>query len=110
MNPDFLDWLDTISHLLRPSMTVHEARLMYERKIKEEKDLMETQYITTEAAPRKDKQYLGDGVYIANDGYHLVLTTENGIETTNTIYMDGNVVASFHRYIEWLKEKSKLED
>ena len=38
-----------------------------------------------------EKKYLGDGVYIEHNGYHWVLTTENGIEVTNTIYLDSYV-------------------
>ena len=34
------------------------------------------------------KVYLGDGVYAEYDGYHIVLTTEDGVKVTNTIYLD----------------------
>lgn len=38
------------------------------------------------------KHYLGDGVYLdEDDSGWLVLTTENGIEATNTIYLDLDV-------------------
>jgi hypothetical protein len=38
------------------------------------------------------KQYLGDGVYLdEDDSGWLVLTTENGIEATNTIYLNLDV-------------------
>jgi len=35
------------------------------------------------------KMYLGDGVYVSEGAYHgeLVLTTENGIATTNRIVL-----------------------
>jgi hypothetical protein len=35
-----------------------------------------------------DKAYIGDGVYVkfSTPYQQLVLTTENGVETTNTIY------------------------
>ena len=36
--------------------------------------------------------YLGDGVYIVNDGFHYILYTSNGIERTNTIYLDPQVI------------------
>jgi len=49
------------------------------------------------------KQYLGDGVYVTYDGYHLILTTENGIETTNTIYLDSVVYSALLKYVENLK-------
>jgi hypothetical protein len=45
-----------------------------------------------------DRQYLGDGVYAGFDGYHIVLTAENGICATNTIYLEPQVIAAFNRY------------
>lgn len=33
---DFDEWLGEITYLLPPSMSVHEARMLYERKIKDE--------------------------------------------------------------------------
>lgn len=47
------------------------------------------------------KQYLGDGVYIEFDGYSLILTTENGIEVTNTIYLEPDV---YHALLVYVKE------
>jgi hypothetical protein len=37
------------------------------------------------------KQYLGDGVYIDVEHGIFKLTTENGIEATNTIYLELDV-------------------
>lgn len=54
---------------------------------------------------RKDKMkkvYLGDGVYANYDGYMVVLTTENGISATNTIYLEPEVLAALDRYVKWL--------
>jgi len=34
------------------------------------------------------RTYLGDGAYYDHDGYSVVLTTENGISTQNTIYLE----------------------
>ena len=45
-----------------------------------------------------EKVYLGDGVYADFDGYHIVLTTEDGIETTNTIYLEAAVLNALNRY------------
>lgn len=45
------------------------------------------------------KQYLGDGVYATFDGWAVVLTTENGIETTNTIVLEAEVVAAFEKFV-----------
>ena len=45
------------------------------------------------------KQYLGDGVYAEVERGMLKLTTENGIATTNTIYLEPEVLASLLRYV-----------
>jgi hypothetical protein len=49
-----------------------------------------------------DKQYLGDGVYAARSGYDLVLTTENGISTTNEIVLEPEVLRALLKYLERL--------
>lgn len=55
------------------------------------------------AEKMKDKTYIGDQVYVTYDGYHVILTTENGIATTNQIYMEPEVLAAF---IKWAKNLS----
>lgn len=47
-----------------------------------------------------EKTYLGDGVYVELDETMpaLVLTTENGIETTNRIVLDSSVYASLVQF------------
>lgn len=35
--------------------------------------------------------YLGDSVYAKYDGYHIVLTTDNGYGATNTIALEPDV-------------------
>lgn len=48
----------------------------------------------------ENKTYLGDGVYSQYDGYHIVLTTENGTPTpTNTILLDPSVVVNLIAHI-----------
>lgn len=51
-----------------------------------------------------EKVYLGDGVYLrwAPDGYHLVLTTENGLPTdpSNAIYLEPRVVDMLRLYTD----------
>ena len=37
------------------------------------------------------KEYLGDGVYVDVEGAMIVLTTEDGIKATNTIYLEPEV-------------------
>jgi hypothetical protein len=45
------------------------------------------------------KDYLGDGVYVDFDGFSLVLTTENGVETTNTMILEPQVYEALTRYV-----------
>ncbi len=41
-----------------------------------------------------DKRYIGDGAYIACDGWSLIFTAENGIRATDTVAIDvGDVPA-----------------
>jgi hypothetical protein len=49
------------------------------------------------------KQYLGDGVYADFDGYHVVLTTENGV-STNTVYLEPDVLEHLEMYVEALRK------
>jgi len=52
------------------------------------------------------KTYLGDSVYAHFDGYHIVLTTENGCGPSNTIALEPPVFAHLVEYAERLKEKT----
>lgn len=52
------------------------------------------------------KQYLGDGVYAGFDGYHLWLYTDNGLEVTDKIALEPEVLSSFFSYLQ----QSKLRD
>ena len=45
------------------------------------------------------KRYLGDGVYAQQDGMDLVLTTENGIEVTNRIVLELEVLNNLALYL-----------
>lgn len=48
------------------------------------------------------KTYIGDGVYLDFDDYQFVMTTENGIEATNTIYLEPEVAIAL---IECMRQK-----
>jgi hypothetical protein len=45
------------------------------------------------------KVYLGDGVYAEFDRGEIVLTTENGIDVTNRIVLEPEVLAMFSMWI-----------
>ena len=48
-----------------------------------------------------NKTYLGDAVYVELSEYgDVVLTTENGIEATNTIILDSQVVNNLKLWLE----------
>lgn len=57
-----------------------------------------------------EKVYLGDGVYAAFDGYHVVLTTENGYGPTNTIALDDYVRDALFAYITKLYEGEESKE
>lgn len=50
------------------------------------------------------KEYLGDSVYVAFDGYGIVLTTENGLGASNTIVLEPDVIRALEKYISRLKD------
>jgi len=46
----------------------------------------------------QDKRYLGDAVYATHDGYHIWITTEDGVSVTNKIALEPAVLAALDRY------------
>jgi hypothetical protein len=56
----------------------------------------------------KYKDYLGDAVYADFDGYHIVLTTEDGISVSNRICLEPSVMAALKRYEQ--RVVRRLED
>lgn len=47
-----------------------------------------------------NKEYLGDGVYVEmQNDYYVVLTTEDGIAVSNTIYLEPEVLIAFERWL-----------
>ena len=45
------------------------------------------------------KDYMGDGVYIEDEGFSVKLTTEDGISVQNTIVIEPLVWDSIERYM-----------
>lgn len=60
---------------------------------------------------KEHKRYIGDGVYVCLEGGMLCLTTENGIETTNTIYLEPEGWRALKVWVEQFEhpEKPKRE-
>jgi hypothetical protein len=48
----------------------------------------------------KDKMYLGDGVYIGHDGYHIILANENSVDNLNVIHLEQAFIPIIQKYIE----------
>lgn len=46
-----------------------------------------------------EKAYLGDSVYAQNDGFGIILTTENGYGPSNTIYLEPSVYTALLDYV-----------
>ena len=53
------------------------------------------------------KRYLGDGVYAEIEDGMVKLTTENGIATTNTIYLEPGVMIQLQKFFEDANEAEK---
>lgn len=57
-----------------------------------------------------DKVYLGDGVYAQADDetLNITLTTENGIEATNTIVLEPEVLDALDKFVRaWIYARQK---
>ena len=54
------------------------------------------------------KEYLGDSVYVDNDGWGLTLTTENGVpeDPSNTIYLEPNVLEALFNYAKRINNET----
>ena len=52
-----------------------------------------------------NKQYIGDGVYVEVENGMLKLTTDDGVYSNNTIYLDSDVLGNLQKYIEELKKQ-----
>lgn len=57
-----------------------------------------------------DYQYLGDGVYVMWDGYHVVIMANSHIQPTDVIYFDPYVLKSFMKYVERLERQLQEKD
>jgi hypothetical protein len=53
------------------------------------------------------KTYLGDSVYADIEDGMILLTTEDGIETTNIIYLEIEVYEALIAFVERMKKQAK---
>lgn len=44
--------------------------------------------------------YIGDGVYVEFDGYQIRVTTNNGIETLQEIFLEREVAFALMNYLQ----------
>ena len=51
-----------------------------------------------------NKIYIGDGVYAEYDSYQIKLTSENGIEVLDTIYLEPRTFENLIEYNESIKK------
>lgn len=61
---------------------------------------------------QETKRYLGDGVYADYDGYGvIVLTTEDGVQVQNRIYLEPIVWRELERYARdlWATDEAETE-
>ncbi|MEQ1861862.1 MAG: hypothetical protein ABMA13_18240 [Chthoniobacteraceae bacterium] len=54
------------------------------------------------------KAYLGDAVYAESAMNGVVLTTSNGVEVSNTIVLEPEVIAALFRFVESLKTAPRI--
>lgn len=55
----------------------------------------------------KYREYLGDGLYADFDGYQIMLVASNGIQDTDVVYLDPDVLKKFYRYAEMIEQLKK---
>lgn len=58
----------------------------------------------------KDKRYLGDAMYVQHDGFHVWLTTEDGVSVTNRIALEPKVFDALIKYREDLHREEPTEE
>lgn len=65
-----------------------------------EQDLDLVIYMENAKATDESKQYLGDGLYASFDGYHVILTAEDGVTVNETVYLESSVAKEAIKYME----------
>jgi len=54
-------------------------------------------------------EYLGDGVYVAHDGFGMWLTAEDGVVATDAIYLEPNVWGMLKQFEKRMHEPQKTK-
>lgn len=55
------------------------------------------------------KEYLGDGVYVELEGREVILTTEVGLHTTNTIVLEPAVLENLWKWLNYIRGAGKVD-
>lgn len=55
-----------------------------------------------------NKEYIGDGVYVEYENYSVILTTENGVEVTNRIVLESDVLDNVNKYLKRMFNNNQL--
>lgn len=58
----------------------------------------------------RDKAYLGDGLYAEYDGWQIKLYASNGVEATNTVYLEPQALRAFEAYVARLKASANTAE
>ena len=56
-----------------------------------------------------EKSYLGDGLYVSFNNGMICLTSENGIEVLNTVYLEPEVYQALTVYVDNLKKETEKD-
>jgi len=59
---------------------------------------------------RHHESYLGDGLYVYHDGWHVWLYTSDGSSETNRVALEPPVLARFREWMETVGRKGSSND
>jgi hypothetical protein len=54
------------------------------------------------------QQYLGDGLYASFDGFQVEVFSHDGLNKTNSVFMEPDILDSFIGFIKSIKQKESL--
>jgi hypothetical protein len=57
--------------------------------------------------PDKNKDYIGDGVYVEYDGYGITLKANSPDAPTDTIYLEPSVMVNLQNFVQRVYGKEK---